>query len=450
MSFLQLATQKGPLRVATSHGPAGIVSLMPSEQASGWLPMAPGGSWRHAVSLGLDRSRIAETWRWVWSKDGSTKVSGAAASQGPGHGQGGPSAEPRITPKSRADVRKMLQEERQKLQPPPSPAPDREQRAQRVQRAQPAAGVPSVPILRRIVGKSPDPRDRVSPHAGNCGIVRRLAGKSDPRTSRSAPPRPPDGRSILYRLVGKSPDPRKAKDAQFPGTPEPRLTRRICGKSPDPRKSPAPEISGTPEPRLEPRLMRRIVGKSPDPRCRSRSPRRLGLNTPQAGTAVTSRHGATLREITPRACRSEARQRFPGTAEKAPNPRREASLCIGSRSKANSEMPGTWQKGPQRMGAMSPMPGPSEGRDDRGAHPPDLHAGRIAKELPLVPLSVANADAMRRAILEPRSSGRRPYRSFLALQAMATPNRDDDALASEILNEMRRERRERQDSRWLH
>lgn len=76
-----------------------------------------------------------------------------------------------------------------------------------------------------------------------------------------------------------------------------------------------------------------------------------------------------------------------------------------------------------------------------------------------MPLSVANADAMRRAILEPRCvmspgrSGRRPYRSFLALQAMATPNHDDDALASEILNEMRRERfrgRAPQESRWLH
>lgn len=416
--------------------------------------MAPGGSWRHAVSLGLDRSRIAETWRWVWSKDGS-KVSGTAgtaagtaasqASQASHMPGSSAPAEPRITPKSRADVRKMLQEERQKLQPPPSPAPDREQRAQRAQPAEGRMSQGLEPLLRRIVGKSPDPRDRIpSPSAGNCGIMRRLTGKSpDPRTSRSAPPRTPDGRSILYRLVGKSPDPRKA------GTPEPRLTRRICGKSPDPRKSPAP-IAGTPP------ITRRIVGKSPDPRCRSRSPRRLGLNT-QVGTAgtagtATSRR-ATLREMTP--VRSEAR-RFPGTAEKAPNRRRfEASLDVRSTcSKAHSETP-TWQKGSQRTSAMSPPPEPSEA----GATPLDLrHAarGRITQELPLVPLSVANADAMRRAILEPRSpgrSGRRPYRSFLALQAMATPNRDDDALASEILNEMRRERfrgRAPQESRWLH
>lgn len=399
---------------------------MPSEQVPRWLHGAPGGSggsWRHAVSLGLGRSRIAETWRWVWSKDGS-KVGTAATAASAAAPRAGPvaqaqaaeaaSAEPRITPKSRADVRKMLQEERQKLQPPPSPSADREQRAQRAQWAQGAQGVqgaqPAVGhILRRIVGKSPDPRGR-EPHALHAGTCGRLTGKDVRRSSRTAPPA--DGRSILYRLLGKSPDPRATA-----GTPEPRLTRRICGKSPDPRKSPG-LIAGTP-----PGVTRRIVGlPSCDPRGRSRSPRRCGQgNTPQAGTAGTAEpsRGATLREMTP--ARFEARQRCPGTAEKAVNPDRrfEASLDVrAAGSKAQSERP-------QRTRTRSMKP----------------------EELPLLPLSVANADAMRRAILEPRS-GRRPYRSFLALQAMATPSRDDDALASEILDEMRRERR--QASRWLH
>eukprot|EP00435_Cladocopium_sp_Y103_P057568 s1765_g19.t2 len=119
----------------------------------------------------------------------------------------------RITPKSRADVRKMFQEERRQLQPPPSPGPAREQTS-------------SGFVLRRIVGKSPDPRNRGKQNAsGHCGgILRGLV------------PHTPDARSrIRHRLMGKSPDPRKL--CEVVGTPEPRLTQRIRGKSPGPRKT---------------------------------------------------------------------------------------------------------------------------------------------------------------------------------------------------------------------
>eukprot|EP00434_Breviolum_minutum_P018362 symbB.v1.2.016200.t1/scaffold1218.1/size131101/7 len=367
--------------------------------------------------------------RRVWNKDDVPRMAAAAPHASVAPTPAAPATPhgdvPKITPKSRDLVRRMLQAERRHLQPPPSPKP-----AHRGFTGHPKAALTAGSgILRRIVGKSPDPRRKSqfgTPGAEASGV---MAQTPDAR---------PGG--IFRRLIGKSPDPRKSPAPSFLGTPEPRLTRRICGKSPDPRRR---SPGGTPH-----CLTHRILGKSPDPRGRSRSPRRLSFNTPQA--AVRSREtpqrgsyeevpsSPERSEMTPLHTRHASRSkvwspRSEDSAEKEADERRRAKT---PKSKARSPTPQRKER-------------PSETRS-KSVEVRGKSAAPVSKDLPLVPLSVVNADAMRRAILAPRQA-KRPYRPFTALQAMATqsqdPDDDDDALARQILNEMRRERQDF--SSWL-